>query len=43
MLQSLCDILNDAFREARDRFPERFLEAAYAYAVAPAEGLAGVG
>lgn len=45
MLKSLCDILNDAFREARDRSPERFLEAvdAYAGAVAPAEELAGVG
>ena len=45
MLQSLCDILNDAFREVRDRSPERFLEAvdAYAGAVAPAEELAGVG
>lgn len=45
MLQSLCDILNDAFREARDRSPERFLDAidAYAGAVTPGEGLAGVG
>lgn len=45
MLQSLCDILNDAFREARGRSPERFLAAvdAYADAVAPGGGLAGVG
>lgn len=37
MLQSLCDILNDAFREARDGSPERFLEAVDAYAGAVAE------
>ena len=45
MLQSLCDILNDAFREARGRSPERFLAAveAYADAVTPGGGLAGVG
>ena len=44
MLQSLCDILNDAFCEARDRSPERLLEAvdAYAGAVAPTAGLTGV-
>ncbi|MDM8275166.1 hypothetical protein [Enorma phocaeensis] len=45
MLKSLCDILNDAFREVRGRSPKRFLEAvdAYAGAVAPAAGLTGVG
>lgn len=45
MLQSLCDILNDAFREARDKSPEQFLAAVevYADAVAPGEGLAGMG
>ena len=44
MLKSLCDILNDAFREVRGRSPKRFLEAvdAYAGAVAPTAGLAGV-
>lgn len=45
MLQSLCDILNDAFREARGKSPERFIAAvdAYADAVTPGDGLAGVG
>lgn len=45
MLKSLCDILNDAFREVRGRSPKRFLEAvdAYAGAVAPTAGLTGVG
>ena len=45
MLKSLCDILNDAFREVRGRSPKRFLETvdAYAGAVAPTAGLAGVG
>lgn len=45
MLQSLCDILNDAFREARGRSPELFLAAveAYADAVTLGGGLAGVG
>lgn len=45
MLKSLCDILNDAFREVWGRSPKRFLETvdAYAGAVAPTAGLAGVG
>ena len=45
MLQSLCDLLNAALRDARTRFPEQFQRAVDAYvdSVVPREDLFGIG